>query len=218
MAQARLDLSLYVVIDPRFARGRSLVDVAREALEGGATAIQLRDKEGSDREVWQRAQELRRVCRDFGVPFLVNDRVDVAWAAGADGVHLGQDDLPGTVARKLLGERAIIGVSAGNLTELAHVLPDLPDYISVGPMFATATKGDAGEPVGPEMIRTIRAAAPGIPVIGIGGITVENAAAVLATGADGIAVISAIMGARDGRAAARQLREVVGAAKREVRR
>ncbi|MDE2816870.1 MAG: thiamine phosphate synthase, partial [Chloroflexota bacterium] len=147
-----------------------------------------------------------QLCRAASIPFIVNDRVDIAWASGADGVHLGHDDLPPAAARRLLGDDAIIGMSAGNLTELAAALPALPDYLGVGPMYATHTKRDAGAPVGPAMIRTLREAAPTIPLVGIGGITAENAAAVLAAGAAGIAVVSAVVAARDVEAATRALR------------
>lgn len=200
-----LDLRLYIVLDPAVAGGRSVVEIARQALAGGATMLQLRDKRSSDREILGSATEIAKLCRSAHVPFIVNDRVDIAWASGADGVHLGHDDLPLAVARKLLGHDAIIGMSAGNLTELAAVLPANPDYLGVGPMYATCTKSDAGQPVGPAMIRTLREAAPTIPLVGIGGITADNAGAVMAAGADGIAVVSAVVAAPDVEAATRAL-------------
>ena len=201
-----LDLRLYVVLDPAVAGERPLPEIARRAIAGGATMLQLRDKRAPDRAVLAMAAALAGICRAADIPFIVNDRVDIAWASGADGVHLGHDDLPPAVARRLLGERAIIGMSAGNPDELAAALPGRPDYLGVGPMYATRTKDDAGAAVGPAMIRRLRAAAPAMPLVGIGGITVENAAAVLAAGADGIAVVSAVVGAEDVEAAARALR------------
>ena len=200
------DPRLYVVLDPAVAGARPLLEIARQALAGGATMLQLRDKRSSDRAVLAAAEALAALCRAARVPFIVNDRVDIAWACGADGVHLGQDDLPPDMARKLLGEGAIIGASAGNLRELRAALSGRPDYVGVGPMFATRTKRDAGAAVGPAMVSALRQAAPGLPLVGIGGITVKNAAAVLSAGADGIAVVSAIVGAEDVEAAARALR------------
>ena len=200
------DLRLYVVLDPAVAGGRCVVEIARQAIAGGATMLQLRDKRSSDRDVLATATAIADLCRTARVPFIVNDRVDIAWASGAAGVHLGHDDLPPSLARRLLGNNAIIGMSAGNLAELATALPAHPDYLGVGPMYATRTKNDAGTPVGPAMIRALREAAPAIPLVGIGGITAENAAAVLAAGADGIAVVSAVVAAQDVEAATRALR------------
>ena len=202
------DLRLYVVLDPAVAGGRSVVEIARQAIAGGATMLQLRDKRSADRDVLAAATAIADLCRTARVPFIVNDRVDIAWASGAAGVHLGHDDLPPAVARRLLGADAIIGMSAGNLDELAAALPARPDYLGVGPMYATRTKSDAGAPVGPAMIRTLREAAPAIPLVGIGGITAENAAAVLAAGADGIAVVSAVVAAKDVESATRALRSL----------
>ena len=199
------DPRLYVVLDPAVAGGRSVVEIARHAIAGGATMLQLRDKCSPDRNVLTTATAIAQLCRTASIPFIVNDRVDIAWASGADGVHLGHDDLPPAVARRLLGDDAVIGMSAGNLDELAAAMPAQPDYLGVGPMYATRTKDDAGAPVGPAMIRTLREAAPVIPLVGIGGITADNAAAVMAAGADGIAVVSAVVAARDVAAATRAL-------------
>ena len=182
------------------------MEIARQAIAGGATMLQLRDKRSSDRDVLATATAIADLCRTARVPFIVNDRVDIAWASGAAGVHLGHDDLPPAVARRLLGNNAVIGMSAGNPAELATALPAHPDYLGVGPMYATRTKSDAGAPVGPAMIRALREAAPATPLVGIGGITAENAAAVLAAGADGIAVVSAVVAAQDVEAATRALR------------
>jgi thiamine-phosphate diphosphorylase len=201
-----LDLRLYVVLDPAVAGARSIVEIARQAIAGGATMLQLRDKVAGDRDLLATASALAEMSKNANIPFIMNDRADIAWASGADGVHLGHDDLPPAVARKLLGKHAIIGMSAGNPDELAAVAPAQPDYIGVGPMFATSTKHDAGAPVGPAMIRTLRESAPDIPMVGIGGITADNAAEVMAAGADGIAVVSAVVAAVDVESATRKLR------------
>ncbi len=203
------DLRIYVVLDPAIAKGRSLVDIARQAIAGGATMLQLRDKKSADRDVLAAAIALGQLCKSARIPFIVNDRVDIARASGAAGVHLGQDDLPPAVARELLEPGAIVGMSAGSLAELRAALPHNPDYLGVGPMFATRTKGDAGEPVGPAMVRMVREAAPTVPLVGIGGITADNAAAVMAAGADGVAVVSAVVAASDVEAATRRLHALV---------
>ena len=203
------DLRLYVVLDPAIAEGRSLVDISRQAIAGGATMLQLRDKNSADRDVLAAAIALGQLCKTAGIPFIVNDRVDIARASGAAGVHLGQDDLPPAVARELLGADAIVGMSAGSLAELKAALPHNPDYLGVGPMFATRTKGDAGAPVGPAMIRRLRGVVPTVPLVGIGGITADNAAAVMAAGANGIAVVSAVGAAPDVEAATRRLRSLL---------
>ncbi len=204
-------LRLYVLTDTGLARGRSLVELVVAALEGGATAIQLRDKTSSTLAQVELGRQLRRVTRDAGALLLVNDRVDVAYAVEADGVHLGQDDLPIAVARAILGRTAIVGGSAGNPDELARALADGVDYLGIGPMYPTTTKPDAGAPLGPTGLAAMRRATD-LPIVGIGGIDATNVAPVIAAGADGVAVISAIIGATDVRAAARRVRDAVEAA------
>ncbi|MCS7301472.1 MAG: thiamine phosphate synthase [Fimbriimonadales bacterium] len=191
---------LYVITDPLV---RDPVQTVRMALEGGARIVQLRDKQATTRQLVQTAQALRTLTRQHGALLIVNDRLDVALAAGADGVHLGQDDLPVALARRIAGDALIIGVSAETVEEAQQAQADGANYLGVGPMFATQTKPDAGAPVGPERLRAIKSAVA-IPVFGIGGITLQNAGAVLAAGADGICVASAIVGAPDPRAATRQ--------------
>lgn len=200
---------LYVIVDAAVARGRSLVEVARAALEGGAEIIQLRAKEWSAREMLEVGGALLGLCRCYGVPFLVNDRADVAWALGADGVHLGQDDLPLPVARRLLGQGKIIGISVDTLDEALKAQEDGADYVSLGPIFPTSTKRDTGPVVGLEGLAKVRCGVQ-VPLVAIGGINQANAASVLAAGADTVAVIGAVVGAEDVRAATARLRAALG--------
>lgn len=207
-AELRQRLRLYVLTDSRAARGRALVDLVAAALAGGATAIQLREKMLSAREQAALGRELRRVTREAGALLIVNDRADIATAIDADGVHLGQDDLPADAARAVLGPGAIIGGSAGNLDELAQSLAAGVDYLGVGPMYPTGTKADAGAPIGPAGLAQIRARTD-LPIVGIGAVDAENVGSVIAAGADGASVISAVIGAEDVAAAARRLRQAV---------
>ncbi|MCX7993234.1 MAG: thiamine phosphate synthase [Fimbriimonadales bacterium] len=191
---------LYVITEPVL---RDPIEGARLVLEGGARIIQLRDKQATTRQLVEAGLKLRELTRRHGAILIVNDRLDVALAIGADGVHLGQDDMPVPLARKIAGENFLIGVSVETVEEARQAEAEGAHYLGVGPMFATATKPDAGAPVGPERLRAIKQAVS-IPVFGIGGITLENALAVLKAGADGICVISAIMGAADPQEATRQ--------------
>jgi thiamine-phosphate diphosphorylase len=202
---------LYVITEPAL---RDPIEGARLALEGGARIIQLRDKHATTRQLVQVGQELRALTRQYGALLIINDRLDVALAVEADGVHLGQDDMPAALARKVTGENFIIGVSAETVEEARQAEADGASYLGVGPMFATTTKPDAGAPVGPERLRAIKQAIS-IPVFGIGGITLQNAMQVLQAGADGICVISAIMGAVDPAEATRRFLAML--AQREIR-
>ena len=204
---------LYVISDPILARGRSHVEVARAALEGGADAIQIRDKSSPAYNLSLVSSEIQPLARKFGAAFFVNDRVDVALLSGADGVHIGQDDLPAREARRLLPRPGLIGVSAGTPEEARRAEREGADYVGVGPVFATATKPDAGEPLGLDRLAAI-AAAVGIPVVAIGGITLENVARVIAAGAAGAAVVSSVVGADDIASAARALKRAIAEARR----
>jgi thiamine-phosphate pyrophosphorylase len=203
-ADLALRLRLYVITDLRAARGRSLVEIVAAALAGGATAIQLRDKTSSALDQVALGRELRRLTREAGALFLVNDRVDLAHAVEADGVHLGQDDLPVAAARAILGPNAIVGGSPGNLDELAQSLAAGVDYLGVGPMYPTGSKADAGTAIGPAGLASMRALTD-LPIVGIGGIDANNLGPVIAAGADGVAIISAIVGAEDVTAATRRV-------------
>lgn len=210
---ARGDWRVYVITaDPAQARGRSHLDIAEAAVRGGATAVQLRMKDAPARIVLETARRIAARCRAAGVAFIVNDRVDVALAAGADGVHVGQDDLPAEAARALLGAAPLLGVSAATPDEAAAASRGGADYLGVGAVYATATKADAGEAVGLARIREVAASCE-LPVVGIGGITIGNAAAVVRAGAAGVAVITAVTMADDMAEATRRLREEVDRAR-----
>jgi len=200
---------LYVIIDPEATGGRPEEEIARLAVEGGATIIQLRDKgreKGLQLEV---ARRLMRVCAPPNLRLIINDHVDLALAAGADGVHLGQKDLPVAIARRRFWRDGIIGCSANNVEEARQAQADGASYVSVGRLFPTTSKDDT-RPATPETIRAIKAAVS-IPVAAIGGITEDNIDAVLAAGADMVAVISAVVAAPDPREAARRLSERIAA-------
>lgn len=206
----RLRLGVYVITLADAGRGRGHVDVARAALAGGADALQLRDKALDGGALYRLALEVRGAVEESGADclFLVNDRVDVAVAAGADGVHLGQEDLPAPAARALLGEGLILGISAGTVAEAVRAEREGADYLGVGPVFPTPSKADAGEPIGLEGLRRIRDAVA-LPLVAIGGIDEGKVEAVFAAGADGVAVISAVASAADMEAAVRRLRRAV---------
>lgn len=207
-SKPRPDWSLYVITDRRAAAGRPMLELVQAALRGGATVVQLRMKEGPTRAMVELGQALHELTRAAGVPLIVNDRLDVALAIDAEGVHLGQDDLPAHLARPLLGPNRLLGVSVENVEQAQRALRDGADYLGVGDLFGTPSKPDAGTPIGLDMLRAIVQAVP-LPVVGIGGVTVENAGAVIDAGAVGVAVISAVFGASDPEQAARRLRAVV---------
>lgn len=180
-----------------------LIARASAAARGGASCIQLRLKDVSARDLVGVAKEL---VRAVGVPVIVNDRADVAIAAGAAGVHLGADDVPPSVIRRIAPAEFIIGVSVGNDAEVANA--GGADYVGIGPFFATGSKRDAGEPIGPEGFSRL-AAATGLPAVAVGGVTAENAAIAMGAGAAGVAVIGGVFGSSDPAAAARRLRSAI---------
>jgi thiamine-phosphate pyrophosphorylase len=208
-----LDVSLYVITDARVARGRDQVELIAGAIAGGATAVQLRDKEMPARDQLALGRRLRDLTRAKRCALIVNDRVDLALAIDADGVHLGQDDLPPSAVRALLGHNRLIGVSVGNPDEFELVRQEGADYIGTGPLAATGTKGDAGAAIGTAGVRAVREIT-NLPMVAIGGVNRENAAGALVAGANGIAVISAVLGADDPERAARELRLIVDASRR----
>jgi thiamine-phosphate pyrophosphorylase len=194
-------LHLCVITDATLAPGRDHVAIARAALGGGADMIQLRDKAGDMRALLPQARAIQALCRSHGAIFIVNDRLDLALAAGADGVHVGQEDLPAENARALLPTGRILGVSTHSREQAEAARECGADYIGFGPMFPTGTKDTGYTPRGLTALREIRAAVP-LPILAIGGITLENVAEVIAAGATAPAVISAIVAAPDIAAAA----------------
>lgn len=196
-------LRLYLVADPQHAKG-SFVESVAGALEGGVTMVQLRAKNLLDRELMDYAVVLRDVSHQFGAAFIVNDRVDIALAVGADGVHLGVDDLPLEAARILAGSEFVIGYSPETDEQIRTARERGADYLGLGPVFGTRTKSDAGDALGLDELRR-RIELGALPAVGIGGISVENTASVRHAGADGVAVVSAILGAANPESAARQL-------------
>lgn len=197
-------LRLILVTDPECGAGRLVIDVVRAALRGGAPAVQLRMKDGPAREMAALAEALLTETRRAGALLFVNDRVDVALAAGADGAHVGQADLPVAAARRISPPGFLLGVSAETAELARRAEADGADYVGVGPIYATGSKADAGSEVGVGRMAEV-AAAVRIPAVGIGGITTDNAHAVMDAGAAGIAVISAVMRAPDPEAATRAL-------------
>lgn len=213
MTPPRPDLRLYAVLDPARGRGRPLPDLAAAAARGGATLVQYRDKTAATRELVANARAILAALRPFGVPLLVNDRVDVALAAGAAGAHVGRTDMDPADARRLLGPEAILGVTIHHPHEADALAPGLATYAGLGPVHATLTKDPGDPPLGPEglarLVRHLAARLPGLPVTGIAGIDHANAPAVIAAGADGVAVVTDIFMADDVTSAARRLRAVV---------
>ncbi len=212
----KVDVRLYALVDPQIGAGRSLATLARAAVDGGATLVQLRAKELSTREMVREARAIHAALAGTGVPLLINDRVDVALAAAAEGVHLGADDMELADARRLLGPDAIVGATLKNAGELPELASGSIDYACIGGVFGTVHKDNKDAPLGLDGLTALRreaARALGpIPVGAIAGIAAGNAGAVIAAGADGVAVIGALFSGADAQAAARELRTVVDAA------
>jgi thiamine-phosphate pyrophosphorylase len=206
-----VDYSLYLVTDRGLSRGRPTLEVVAAALDGGVTCVQLREKTLPTRRFIEEALALAALLRNRGVPLIINDRVDVAQAVDADGVHLGRSDMPLAMARRILGSSKIIGASVESLEDAVAAERQGADYLGVSPVFATPTKADAAPPLGLEGLRAIRRAVT-VPLVGIGGVNRSTAAAVIRSGADGVAVVSAIVAAaRPGLAARDILDEVIEA-------
>lgn len=199
----RLPSPLYAILDRSVARGRDLPGLLDAVLAGGCRLVQLREKTMPLGDLLPLARSLARRCREVGALLIVNDRADLALAAGADGLHVGQDDLPARQARGLLPSGMILGVSTHDPEQARRAVADGADYVAVGSIFPTTTKAGF-QLVGPELIRRVRPEVP-VPLVGIGGITVENAPSVLGAGADAVAVISALCAAPDPEAATRAL-------------
>lgn len=210
-----LDLSVYLVTDARLCAGRGLLETVRASAEGGATIVQLRDPDAPARRLVEQARALVAMLRPLGIPLIVNDRADVAVSAGADGVHVGQKDLSARDVRGIIGPGKILGLSVGSPQEFAASGEDLAfvDYLGVGPVRATATKADAGAVIGIAGFAKVKALTR-LPVVAIAGIDAGLAGDLVRAGADGVAVVSAICGASDPRAATRAIAEAVAAARR----
>ena len=206
LMKAQPDYSIYLVTDDGCLQGRALLDCVREALEGGVTLVQYRAKTASSAEMYAEALQLKALCDSFNVPLIINDRLDIAMAVGAAGVHLGQDDLPCAAARKILGEDYIIGVSAHNPAEAKVALQSGADYLGCGAVFGTATKADVKK-LGTEGLTAI-CREKGLPVVGIGGVTADNYREVRAAGADGAAIVSGILAQPDISATVRAITKV----------
>jgi thiamine-phosphate pyrophosphorylase len=206
---------LYVILDSTVAAGRDLETILAQALDGGAEMIQLREKTLPSGAVLALAQRLRARCAAAKVPFIMNDRVDLAMTVGADGVHLGQDDLTPGAARMMLAPGKLMGLSTHSVAQAAAAQAAGADYVAVGSMYPTSSKAGF-QLVGPALAREVRPVVK-VPLVGIGGITPDNAAAVIEAGCDGVAVISAVCAAADPAAAARRFVDVIDAALRARR-
>ena len=207
-----VDYSVYLVTDRELARGRTTLEIAGAAIRGGVSCIQLREKMCSTREFIDESLAIRSLLARHGIPLIINDRVDVALAVKADGIHLGQKDMPCSMARQLIPENMIVGISVESLDDAIAAQKDGADYLGVSPIYPTPTKTDTAQPLGLEGLRSIRSEVD-LPLVGIGGLNADNVAAVIHNGADGVAVVSAIVAADDPEAATRDLIEIVRLAK-----
>lgn len=199
---------IYLILDRKLAGNRSYEEIIEKTCPFGVKIVQLREKNISTKDFVKLAERIKKVCKKNGILFIINDRVDVAFASNADGVHLGQDDLPVKYARKILGKNKVIGMSAGNEEELEYALKQDIDYISPGPVFSTTTKSDAGQSVGIEFVKKVLKKTE-LPVIPIGGITEKNAKEISSLGINKVAVISAILKAEDIEKATKNLFEAL---------
>jgi thiamine-phosphate pyrophosphorylase len=213
MKLQNIDYSLYLVTDRGLARGRTTLEIVSAAVQGGATVVQLREKDCSTRDFIKQALSIKEFLKDRGVPLIINDRVDVAQAVEADGVHLGQTDMSLEIAKKILGDLMIIGISAESLEDAIEAEKGGADYLGVSPIYATPTKTDTAAPLGLEGLQEIHKAVK-LPLIGIGGLNKDNATEVIRNGADGVAVVSAIVAADDPEAAARELKNMINEAEK----
>jgi thiamine-phosphate pyrophosphorylase len=212
MNKKNIDYSLYLVTDRGLARGRSTVEVVKAAVSGGVTCIQLREKDCSTLEFIEQARAIKNFLEEREVPLIINDRLDVALAVGADGVHLGQSDMPLEMARKIAGSSMLIGISAESVQDAVEAENGGADYLGVSPIYATPTKTDTAPPLGIQGLREIKNRVK-IPLVGIGGLNNSNAAEVIRNGADGVAVVSAIMAAEDPETAAMNLKQIINEAR-----
>ena len=213
MKLQNIDYSLYLVTDRDLARGRSTFEIVEAAVDGGVTVVQLREKHCSTREFIEQALAIKNFLKSRKVPLIINDRLDVAQAVKADGVHLGQTDMPLEMAKDILGDSMLIGISAESLDDAIAAEKGGADYLGVSPIYTTPTKTDTAAPLGLAGLREIRRAVR-LPLVGIGGLNQDNSAEAIRSGADGVAVVSAIVAADDPRAAASALRQVITEARK----
>lgn len=206
------DLSLYLVTDRGLSLGRSTVDIVRAAVAGGVTCVQLREKECSTRQFVAEARAVRELLAGTGIPLIINDRIDVAMAVDADGVHLGQTDMLMADVRRLVGTDMLIGISAESVEDAVRAQAEGADYVGISPVFSTPTKTDTAPALSLDGVALIRKAVS-LPLVGIGGIGPGNAAKVIRAGCDGVAVVSAIVSAPDPRKAATELKTIIRQAK-----
>lgn len=210
-----VDYSLYLVTDRSLSSGRSNLDIVKSAVEGGVTVVQLREKSAGTREFLHEALSVADYCRKNNVSLIINDRIDIALAVSADGVHLGQDDMPIEYARRIVGKEMIIGISVFNETEAVAAQTAGADYLGVSPLYTTPTKPELTKAVGLEGLARIRQAVA-VPLVAIGSIKSHNAADAIKAGADGIAVVSAIVSDPDPKQAASDLVTVIRKAREEI--
>jgi len=210
-----IDFTLYLVTDRTLSRGRSILKIVKAAVRSGVTVVQLREKNVSTKIFAEEGLRIRDFLEKERIPLIINDRIDVALAIGADGVHLGQDDMPLKLARRILPDEFIIGVSVGSIEEAVKAEKGGADYLGLSPVYFSSTKKDAGEPLGLDEIIKIREEVS-IPLVGIGGLNYKNSAEVIKAGITGIAVVSAIVAADDPGKAAASLKEIIQRAKNET--
>jgi len=206
------DLSVYLITDPQLCATRGLIETVLAAVRGGATVVQLRDKGAPDAELVELGRALKQALAGSGVPLIVNDRIEVAVAIGADGVHVGQSDAAAHLARAVLGPDAFVGLSIQTIEHAAAVDPAIVDHVGVGPVFATTTKPDHAAPLGIEGLARVCAASP-VPAVAIGGLGIEHVGAVLGAGAAGLALVSSLCAAPDPERAARAFSDAARAAR-----
>ena len=206
MKKSEIDYTLYLCTDRILMSTNTLEEAVEQAILGGCSLIQLREKQSSSREFFEMAKRIKAITDRYRVPLIINDRIDIALAVDAAGVHLGQEDIPAKEARRIMGEEKVIGVSARTVELARKAVEDGADYLGVGAMFATNTKGNA-KVIGKEKLKEIRAAVS-IPIVAIGGINHSNAAQLVDTGINGLAVVSSVIGASDIQAAARKMRTI----------
>ena len=206
MKKEDIDYSVYLVTDRRNKTDEEFLNIIEEAIKGGTTIVQLREKTASTKEFYDLALKVKEITSRYDVPLLINDRIDIALAVDSEGVHIGQDDMPAGIAREIIGEDKILGVSASTVEEAKKAEIDSADYIGSGAVFPTATKDDADSVSKKELKEIVDSI--DIPVVAIGGITIENAHTLKASGIAGFSVVSAIMSAEDPKEASEKLKEI----------